>query len=102
MNGMSLLHHRRTGHYCTPTRPVSGLALMLLYSLCVPLQLTEYRLLYQGLMITFILVLSAGGVVKHLMATGRTGYASASARWAAITINCYGVLLTCASLGLGR
>jgi len=101
MNFMSLRHYRSAGKYYTPTRPESGLIMMLLYSLCVPLQLLNNQAIYQVTMVAFVGVLITGGVLKHLTNTGQDGYASEFARWSAVVINCYGVLISTYSLAMG-
>ncbi|WP_447590848.1 hypothetical protein [Aquipseudomonas campi] len=94
MNIMSLLHYRNTARYYTPTGPVSGLMMMAMYALCVPLQRLEWQLPFQVMMVIFVVLLGAGGVLKHLVHRPTTDYASATARWAAIMINGYGVALS--------
>ncbi len=98
MNFMSLLHYRKTRHYYTPTNPTAGVVMMILYAFCVPLQLIANRAPYQVLMVVFAILISLGGVLKHLLAKNSEGYTSATARWTAIAINTYGVCLSTYSI----
>jgi hypothetical protein len=98
MNLMSLWHHRKTGHYYTPTLPSAGLATMGLYALCLPLRFLDYQLPFKITMAIFVIVLGTGGVLKHLVSGSTQRYASPRSRWAAIAINIYGVGLSAFAL----
>ncbi len=76
MNYMSLLHFRRKGRYYTPTSPITGIALMVI----------------------FVILISLGGGLKHLLAVNSESYLSESTRWSALAINIYGVCLSTYSI----
>lgn len=98
MNYMSLLHFRRKGRYYTPTSPITGIVMMILYALCVPLQLIANQAPYQALMVIFVILISLGGGLKHLLAVNSESYLSESTRWSALAINIYGVCLSTYSI----
>lgn len=98
MNLMSLRHYRNTGKYYTPTRPGAGLVIMALYGLSLLLGLLESQWPFRLAMTVFVVILAAGGVIKH-MVTGSSGqYASPGTRWTAVVINAYGVVLSVLAL----
>lgn len=94
MNAMSLLSYKRTGRYYTPTKPVTGLCMMLAYALSLLLGLLESQVPFRIAMAAFVMPLFTRGVLIHLTARDRSGYSTATAKWSAIAINLYGVAIT--------
>lgn len=94
MNFMSLWDFRISGQYYTPTNPRVGIVIMLLYALVLPLDYLEWRLPFQVSMVIFALILGMGGVLKHLVAVDGSRYSSKTARWAAIVVNSFGVVVS--------
>lgn len=67
---------------------------MMAYALALPLNYLEWRLPFQVSMVVFVLILGAGGVFKHLVAVDGSRYSSQIARWSAIVVNSFGVVVS--------
>lgn len=94
LNLMSLRHFRMTGNFYTPTRPVSGLAIMVVYGMAVFLPVLVGPWPFRVAMIVLIAILLFAGVLKHLVAPDPKQYASSRLRWLAVVINCYGIVVS--------
>ena len=87
----------------TPTPPLIGAMIMIIYGLCLVPGLIGHSVLYRALMLLSILVLGYGGVFQHILRFIReaSAYSSVIAWALAVGINLFGLVLNVlAALGL--
>lgn len=96
-NGISLLHHARTGRYLTPVKPTAGLLFMAAYAGVMGLR----ELSVSGadvLLLGLLLFIGYGGVYRHVRPVQVEAYAGAFSRWSAVVINLFGMTVTALAL----
>ena len=79
----------------TPTIPLVGIIVMMIYSLCIlPGYFNKLRL-YRGLMLVSIILLSYGGIIKHFIGLNQTPelYYSYLSGIIGVLINIFGFVL---------
>lgn len=92
-NVCSQIHCAQTGQTLTPVRPLLGLATMALYAGFVSLRFHRVPSGTGGLALT-LCAIAYGGIYRHWRTPTAMGYASTRSRYAAITINLFGVVAT--------